>query len=85
MLRGCFRRQGSGREAFLRRRGPDAFWLATSDPDRALGNLMQRDRIFTDAVAVEAGQAGLPVLPVDGTRAPDELAADLADRFGLHR
>jgi hypothetical protein len=73
------------REAFLRRRGADAFWSATSDPERALANLLERDRIFTDAVAAEAARAVLGVLRVDGTRAPEELAGDLAAQLGLCR
>ena len=73
------------REAFLRRRGPEMFWSATSDPNRALANLLERDRMFTDALAEEAAQADLTLLPVDGTRAPDELAAELAARLGLCR
>jgi 2-phosphoglycerate kinase len=71
------------REAFLRRRGAEAFWTATSDPERALANLLERDRRFADAIADEAAQAGLTVLPVDGTRTPDELAAELATRLSL--
>jgi hypothetical protein len=73
------------REAFLRRRGPEAFWSATTDPKRALANLLERDRLFTEAVADEAAQADLALLPVDGTRAPDELAAELATRLRLCR
>ena len=73
------------REAFLRRRGADAFWEATSDPERALANLLERDRIFTDAIAAEAGRADLRVLRVDGIRAPEELAGDLAAHLGLCR
>jgi hypothetical protein len=73
------------REAFLRRRAPDAFWQATGDPQRALANLLERDRMFTDALAADAARAGLTLLPVDGTRAPDELAAELALRLGLSR
>ena len=71
------------REAFLRRRGPDAFWSATRDPERALANLLERDRMFTDALVEEAARGGLALLPVDGTRTPDELAAELAMRLGL--
>lgn len=73
------------RQAFLGRDPADAFWSATTDPDRALANLLRRDRIFTDAVAAEATDAGLAVLRVDGTHTPEELAADLAGRFGLLR
>ena len=56
--------------------------MATSDPKRALANLLERDRMFTDALADEAAQADLTLLPVDGTRTPDELAAELAMRLG---
>jgi 2-phosphoglycerate kinase len=73
------------RETFLRRRAPDAFWSATSNPERALANLLERDRIFTDALAAEAAQADLTLLPVDGARAPDDLATELAMRLGLSR
>jgi hypothetical protein len=41
--------------------------------------------VFTDALAVEAARADLALLPVDGTRTPDELAAELAARLGLSR
>jgi 2-phosphoglycerate kinase len=71
------------REAFRRRRGPAAFWTATSDPERALANLLERDRIFTDALAGEAARADLTLVRVDGGRTPDELAAELAMRLGL--
>jgi hypothetical protein len=73
------------RAAFLRRRGPEAFWSASSDPRRALTNVLERDRMFTEALAVEAAQADLALLPVDGTRAPAELAAELAMRLRLSR
>jgi hypothetical protein len=71
------------RMAFLRRRGPDAFWEATSNSERALDNLLERDRLFTDALAGEAARAGLALLRVDGTRSHDELAGELALRLGL--
>jgi 2-phosphoglycerate kinase len=72
-------------QTFLRRRGPEAFWSATSDPERALANLLERDRMFTEAMAVEATRADLALLSVDGTRTPAELAAELATRLGLSR
>ena len=71
------------REAFLRRRGRDAFWTATSDPERALANLLERDRLFTNALAGEAARAGLALVTVDGSRGPGALAAELATRLGL--
>ena len=54
------------RAAFRRRRGPEAFWSATSDPKRALANLLERDRMFTDALADEAAQADLTLSPSTG-------------------
>lgn len=67
-------------------RGPgDAFWLHTSNPYRALTNLLERDRIFTDAVAVDAAGNGLSTVVVDGGRSVDELSDELAARFDLLR
>jgi len=39
--------------------------------------------MFTDALVDEAAEADLTCLPVDGTRAPEALAAELARRLGL--
>jgi hypothetical protein len=71
--------------AFSRRRGPDAFWMNTSDPDRALDNLLERDRIFSDEVARDAARNDLDVLRVDGIQTVDGMVADLASRFDLHK
>jgi hypothetical protein len=55
----------------------------TSDPDRALRNLLERDRLFTDRVRAEATELGLPVLGVDPSASADDLTARVAARFGL--
>jgi len=55
----------------------------TSAPARALANLLRRDGLFTDRVEREARAAGLSVIDVDGGAGIDELAARVADRFGL--
>lgn len=69
--------------AFARRGAADAFWLRTSDPDRALANLLERDRIFADELAGETVRAGMGVVHVDGTRTIEDVAGELAARFGL--
>ncbi len=76
----------SFRVAAFARRGPaDAFWLHTTDPDRALANLMERDRIFTDELASESLRTGVCVVCADGRRTISEMAGELAARFGLLR
>lgn len=71
------------RDAFTRRDAREAFWRRTSDPHRALANLLDRDRIFTDAVAADANHNGLATIVMDGNRTAENLAEDLADRFDL--
>jgi 2-phosphoglycerate kinase len=71
--------------AFRRRRDAEAFWMRTTDPDRAFTNLLERDRIFTNEIASDAADNDLEALSVDGTRTVDNMAEELAARFGLHR
>lgn len=72
------------RRAALEQRG--TLWEIpnkTSDPARALANLLARDALFTDELTREASVLGLPVLPVDGTRSEDTMAALVARHLGL--
>jgi hypothetical protein len=72
------------RRAAFARRGPgDAFWARTTDPDRALANLLERDGLFTVELAGEVARSGLDAVRVDGGRSADRMAQDLAHRFGL--
>jgi len=71
------------RTAFARRSAREAFWLRTSHPQRALDNLLERDRIFTAAVAVDAARNGLATLVIDGSTSMEEEVDDLAARFAL--
>jgi hypothetical protein len=57
--------------------------MQTSDPDRALSNLLERDRIFSDQIIRDAGQNHLDVLYVDGTQTIEYMVIDLASRFDL--
>jgi hypothetical protein len=55
----------------------------TSDPDRALGNLLERDRLFTDALLGEATALHLAIIRVDLGLSVDELAGRVAEVLGL--
>jgi hypothetical protein len=55
----------------------------TSDPDRALRNLLERDRMFTGRRRDEAGRLGLPVIDVDVAMTEDGLVERVAEAFGL--
>jgi hypothetical protein len=55
----------------------------TSDPDRALRNLLERDRMFTGRLRDEAGRLALPVIDVDTTMTEDGLVTRVAKAFGL--
>lgn len=72
------------RRAALRSRGSE--WAVagrTSDPDRALGILLERDRLFTDRLAAEAAALDLPVVRVDTDLSEDQLTDRVADLLGL--
>jgi 2-phosphoglycerate kinase len=71
--------------AFSRRGGADAFWMNSSNPEQALSNLLERDRIFSDEIASDAVRNGLEILYVDGTQTVDSMVMKLASRFGLRR
>lgn len=65
------------REAVMREREQErSFWQRTSDPDRALANLLERDRLFTERLRAECAELGLPTIDVDGA----ESAETVADR-----
>jgi len=65
------------------RGGPQwGFIGKTSDPERALRNLLERDAMFTDRLYQEARRLGLNTLAVDSTTI-NELAGRVAAGFGL--
>ena len=71
------------RAAFENRGAPLQFWQQTSDPDRALRNLLERDRMFTAQLREEAGRLALPFIEVDATVTEDALVERVAETFGL--
>ena len=57
---------------------------ATSDPERARRNLIERDTMFTDRLIAETGRLRLPVVRLDGNGPDEDAVADrVARMFGL--
>ena len=54
----------------------------TSDPERALRNLLERDRMFTDRLREEVAELALPVIEVDTAMTEDGLVERVAETFG---
>lgn len=74
---------GFQRAAFEQRGSLWSIAGRTSAPERALGNLLERDRMFTQRVAADIEHLDLTGLVVDVDRSEDELAAGVAESFGL--
>lgn len=55
----------------------------TGDPPRALANLLERDRLFTEEISREAAAFDLPWIRVDGEVGIEALAARCAALLGL--
>lgn len=69
---------------FESRGAPASGFLAkTNDPARALRNLLERDRMFTDILREETARLELPAIEVEGTMMEDDLAARVTQVFGL--
>ena len=50
---------------------------------RALANLLERDRLFTDGLRQEARQLGLKVIEVGSAMIEEELAHQVTSALGL--
>lgn len=59
------------------------FLARTADPARALRNLLERDRMFTDILRDETARLNLPAVEVETTTTEDELAGRVSDVLGL--
>lgn len=55
----------------------------TSNPERALSNLLVRDQLFTDAVFKEATALHLNVIEVDGKLSVEEITRRVGKSLGL--
>lgn len=74
---------GFRRAAFASRGSLREIAGKTSDPDRALRNLLERDRMFTERLREEAAGLGLRVVEVDVTVTADDLTGQVTRAFGL--
>ena len=73
------------RRAVVESRGGSAsgFLARTTDPERALSNLLERDRMFTDTLRDETARLGLPAFEIDAATTEDGLARRVTGVFGL--
>jgi len=72
------------RKTVFKRRGLVwGFFAKTSDPEKALHNLLERDRMFTDRLHEEAKRLELPAIAVDSTMTEDDLTERVKEAFGL--
>ena len=73
------------REAVVGSRGGSAwaFLAKTSDPERALRNLLERDRMFTDILRDETALLDMPAIEVDAKITEDDLARRVTEVFAL--
>ena len=73
------------REAVFESRGGCewGFLAKTSDPQTALRNLLERDRMFTGILREETARLDLPAIEVDAGMTEDDLARRVTGVFGL--
>ena len=73
------------RQAVIESRGGPtwSFLAKTSDPERALHNLFERDRMFTDLLREETTRLGLSAVDVETTTTEEDLTRRVKDVFGL--
>ncbi|MGW5361157.1 shikimate kinase [Actinopolymorpha pittospori] len=55
----------------------------TGNPGKALHNLLERDRLFTDRLLAEVKDLGLCAIEVEETMTEDDLVEEVAGLFGL--
>jgi len=70
------------RETAIESRGL-GFLAKTTNPQRALHSLLERDRLFTDMLREETARLALPAIEVDATMTEDDLTRRVTAVFGL--
>jgi hypothetical protein len=73
------------RQNVIESRGGSAwgFLARTSDPERALRNLLERDRMFTEILREETARLELPAIEVDPMTSEDDLTKRVRKLLGL--
>ena len=59
------------------------FLARTSEPETALSNLLERDRMFTEILREQTAQLGLHAIEVDTTTTEYDLGKQVTDVFGF--
>lgn len=59
----------------VRRTRPGGAAAQTSDPERALANIVERDRLMAEYIREQASVYGIPVIELDGRHSISEVAA----------
>jgi len=73
------------RQTVIESRGGSAweFLARTTDPERALRNLLERDRIFTDILREQTARLGLRAIEIDTTTTEVDLIKRVTDLFAI--
>ena len=73
------------RQTVIESRGGSSwrFLAQTTDPEKALRNLLERDRLFTDMLREETARLGLPSIEIDTTTTEDDVFRRVTDVFQL--
>ena len=71
------------RQAAIEQRGGWAFLAKTSNPERALQNPLERDRMFTERLRVELGRLELRAIEVNTAMTEHDTASLITRIFGL--
>jgi 2-phosphoglycerate kinase len=73
------------RQAVVESRGGAAsgFLAKTTNPEAALRNLLERDRMFTDLLREETARLEMPAIEVDAANLEDDLVRRVTEMFGL--
>jgi 2-phosphoglycerate kinase len=66
-----------------RRTSASGFLAKTTDPERALRNLLERDRLFTNILREETARLEVPAIEVNAAMTEDDLAKRVTEVFGL--
>lgn len=71
------------RTAFEARGSLWAIANRTNDPERALSNLLERDRMFTDRLRTEVDRVGRPAIDIDVGMSEEALLDRVAEALGF--
>jgi hypothetical protein len=71
------------REAFDSRGSTWTIPRRTSNPEKALANLLERDRLFTEELRRQTSALGLQALEVDGSESVEQVAGRVADLLAV--